>query len=215
MKTRMIFNAVLSTANKQRAMKKRLISLALLVIILALTACGGKENQADTKHTERFETEEELNTQDFKLVYELGELFLKDYYAFKAGESVIDFTLYIVNENLLKFSNKRVEDESYTMDIKQASVGLSQARFMPEEKCFYIRYTTVVRDNNIGGFSEVVEVLISAADGRLVISDWYIAHGAGSSSFDEVHRNNAAIDSPDIWDDQEFVKSIFENAGIK
>lgn len=204
-------------------MKKRL--LLMLVLVSALTACGYKDNGNDGTRSDDHDPEieaiiqdskpgEELKHQDFEDSYELGKAFLNDYYMQKAGKAKIDFTKFIVNENLLKYSNKRISDETYILDIKEVSVGISEARFIGNEKCFYISYVANAKDSNIGSFSEIVEILISNINGKLVISDWYIAHGTGSSFFDQSYRPNATIDSPGIWDDQEYVNSIFEKAGI-
>lgn len=206
-------------------MKKQLILILVLLFVSTLTACGhdsnGKAGTQVENHDPKIEsivqdskTGDELSTQDFEDSYELGKAFLNDYYLQKAGKSKIDFSKYIVNENLLKYSNKRISDETHKYDIKEVTIGISEAKFIQDEKCFYISYVAIAKDSNIGSFSEVVEMLFSDNNGKLVISDWYIEHGSGSSSFDQRCRPNATIDSPGIWDDQEYVKSIFEKAGI-
>lgn len=63
-------------------------------------------------------------------------------------------------------------------------------------------------------FAEQVEMLISNVNGKLVVSDWYIRFGAGSSSFDEKFRPNESINSPIIWDNKEYVNKVFKKAGI-
>ncbi len=206
-------------------MKKQLTLILVLLLLSSLTGCGYKDNGDDGANLDNnnpeiksivqdSKTGEELSTQDFEGSYELGKAFLNDYYLQKAGISKIDFSKFIVNENLLKYSNKRISDETHKYDIQEVTIGISEANFIQNEKCFYISYVAVAKDSNVGSFSEVVELLVSNINGKLVISDWYIAHGSGSSSFDQRCRPNATIDSPGIWDDQDYVKSIFEKAGI-
>lgn len=190
-------------------MQKRLTSLALLLIVLALSACHAVERSDNAQHLT------ELSAQDFETAYELGKLFIRGFYEHKAGRAKIDYSRYIANENLLKYSNRRNAVETHVYDIKEIFVGVEQARFVREHKCFQISYVVYARDSNIGGFSDMVEMLISTADGRLVVADWYIACGAGISSFDEAYRPNTTIDSPDIWNDHEYVKSVFKRIGIE
>ena len=152
----------------------------------------------------------ELSTQDFETVYKLGKTFLSDYYSHKAGYSAINFKKYIINDNLLKYSNKRVLVENYVLDIKEISIGLEEAHFIPDENSYYLEYNVVALDNNIGSFAEKVELFITNLNGNLVISDWYMPHGSGSSSFDEKFRPNELIRSPRMWDDKNYVNDIFE-----
>lgn len=186
--------------------------LPILVTLLALVACvacngGGQQNE------QRYL--DELSTQDFEIAYELGKAFLNDFYAQKAGRRNIDFAHYISNENLLKYSNKRVSVETYVYDIKEVSVGLNQARFIREEKCYYLNYAVYAKHGLKGESLEEIQVLVSADKGKPVISDWYIECGKGISSFDQNYRPNASINSPDVWDNEEFVRAIFEKAGIE
>jgi hypothetical protein len=214
-------------------MKKTLIILiGLLSIIILIYGCSSYKNSANQVTNIKTNTvvnfidkdsaekdfkaknDKELSTQDFEAAYKLGKSFLNDYYSQRAGASIINFSKYIVNENLLRYSNKRVLVENQDMDIKEVSIGLNKAHFILNEKSYYIAYSIATKDSNIGGFGEVVEILISNINGNLVISDWYIRYGAGSSSFDEKFRPNELINSPRIWDNQEYVKNIFEKAGI-
>lgn len=189
-------------------MRKRLI-LPLLVTLLALIACNGSGQQDGQRYLE------ELSTQDFEIAYELGKAFLNDFYAQKAGRKNIDFAHYISNENLLKYSNKRMSVETYVYDIKEVFIGLNQARFVPEEKCYYLNYAVYAKHGLIGESLEEIEVLISADKGEPVVSDWYIECGKGISSFDQHYQPNASINSPDVWNNEKFVKAIFEKAGIE
>lgn len=101
------------------------------------------------------------------------------------------------------------------MDIKEFSIGLERAQILYEEETYYyFVYAIVTSNSHDGGFGEVVEILISNNNGNLVISDWYIRYGTGSSSFDEHFRPNEIINSPNVWDNQKYVERIFENAGI-
>ncbi len=190
-------------------MRKKLILPIILVSLLALVACTGSGQQDGQSYLE------ELSTQDFEIAYELGKAFLDDFYAQKAGQRNIDFAHYISNENLLKYSNKRMSVETYVYDIKEVSIGLNQARFIREEKCYYLNYAVYARHGLIGESLEEIEVLISADKGKPVVSDWYIECGKGISSFDQNYRPNASINSPDVLNNEEFVKAIFEKAGIE
>lgn len=189
-------------------MRKRLI-LPILVTLLALVACNASGRQGGQRYLE------ELSTQDFEIAYELGKAFLNDFYAHKAGRRDIDFTLYISNGNLLKYSSKRMSVETYVYDIKEVFIGLNQARFIREEKCYYLNYAVYAKHGPMGESLEEIEMLISADGGNPTISDWYIACGKGISSFDQHYRPNASINSPDVWNKEEFVKAIFEKAGIE
>jgi hypothetical protein len=200
----------------------------LSIIILAcgygsykITANQEKETNAKEATNKEFaeknfkvKIEEELGTQDFETAYEFGKAFLSDYYSQRSGTSIIDFSKYIVNENLLKYSNKRILVDNHVMDIKEIAIGLDKAQFIGDEKSYYFAYTIVTKDSNVGGFGEVVEILISNFNGTLVISDWYIRYGTGSSSFDEKLRPNEVINSPKVWESEEYVKSIFGKAGL-
>lgn len=212
--------------------KSLIILIAFLLIVILVCACSSFKNS--TKHVTNIETNEvinfinkdfadknfkaknakELSTQDFETAYKFGKSFLNDYYSQRAGFSIIDFSKYIANANLLRYSNKRISVENHNRDIKKISVGLDKAQFVHDEKFYYLSYTIVAENSNFGSFGEVVELLINNINGNLVISDWYIRYGAGSSSFDERFRPNELINSPKIWDNQEYVNKIFKRAGI-
>lgn len=162
----------------------------------------------------RAKNDRELSAQDFETANKLGKSFLNDYYLQKSGSSKIDFSKYIVNENLLRYSNKRTQAENKDLDIKNVLIGIDKVQFINDEKCYYLLYTIRTENSYNGGFAETVEMLISNVNGKLVISDWYIRFGAGSSSFDEKFRSNEAINSPKIWDNQEYVDKIFKKVGI-
>ncbi len=184
--------------------------VAFAFFVFALAACdNGREGPINNRYLT------ELSTQDFEMAYELGKAFVNDFYAQKAGRAKMDFSKYIVNENLLKYSNRRTAVETHVYDVKETFVGIEQVQFIPEDKCFYLSYTVYAKDSYTGGVSNLVEILMSTVDGRLVVADWYIACGAGISSFDESYRPNATIDSPYVWDNQEYVRSLFEKAGIE
>lgn len=212
--------------------KPLIILMGLLLIVILVCSCSSFKNSPnqgtniETNEVINFinqdfadknfkaKNDKELSTQDFETAYKLGKSFLNDYYSQRAGSSMIDFSKYIANENLLRYSNKRISVENHDRDIKKISVGLDKVQFAHDEKFYYLSYTIVAENSNLGGFGEVVEILISNINGNLVISDWYIRHGAGSSSFDERFRPNELINSPKIWDNPEYVKKIFERAGI-
>lgn len=202
-------------------MKKLLILFLVLLLAFTFIACGRQKAgnvENNNPKTESIiidsETGESLSARDFENAYELGKSFLNDYYLQKAGKSKIDFTKYIINENLLKYSNKRVSDETFKYDIKEVIIGVYETKLIKNGTCFYLLYNPNIKINNDGSFTEGIEMLISNINGKLVISDWYIAKGSGSSSFDQKNRPNTTIDSPEIWDDQEYVKAIFNKAGI-
>jgi len=203
--------------------------LSIIILVCAYSSYKNSANQVTNIETNevinfinkdfaekdlKTKNDKELSTQDFETVYKLSKSFLNDYYSQRAGSSMIDFSKYIVNENLLRYSNKRILVENQDMDIKEISIGLDKSQFIHDEKSYYLSYAIVTKDSNIGGFGEAVEILISNINGNLVISDWYIRYGAGSSSFDEKFRPNELINSPKIWDNQEYVKKIFKKAGI-
>ena len=126
------------------------------------------------------------------------------------------FSKYITNENLLKYSNKKVLEEGRNLDINEISIGLGKSQLHNlnnEEGFYYLLYSIVVKQGENSGFSEGVIVLIKNVNGRLVIADWYIPHGT-VSYFDDKVRPTATMNSPEIWDNQEFVNKIFEKAGI-
>lgn len=191
-------------------MQKRWIMLALLLVLFVLTACAAEENQAADGQTWT-----ELSRQDFEAAYGLGKAFVQDFYEHKAGRAKIDFTDYIVNANLLKYSSQRMAVETHVYDIKGAFIGIDQARYIGEDRCFYLSYVVYAQDSHNGGLSDGLEVVVSVDQGRLIVADWYIACGAGISSFDQTYRPNAKVGSPVVWDDQEFVQSLFERIGIE
>lgn len=211
-------------------MSKRLIILIGILSITILgcgyssykiTASQVKETKAKEVISNSFvdkdfkvKNEKELSTLDFETAYELGKSFLTDYYSHKSRTLIIDFSKYIVNKNLLKYSNERALVENHVLDIKEISIGIDKAQFIDKEKSYYFAYTIVTKDSNIGGFGEVVEIIISNIEDNLVISDWYIRYGTGSSSFDEKFRPNEVINSPKVWENEDYVRSIFEKAGI-
>lgn len=184
----------------------------ILTAALITASCNhSADNGASTKNKS---ARGEISAQDFEAAFAFGKAFLDDYYSHKAGNSSIDLPKYIKNANLLKYSEKRLSSETRMLDIEKISVGLLQAEFIALKNCFYINYSVITTDSNNGGFTEPVELLISYGGGQMSISDWYIRHGSGSSGFDEAYRKNATIDLPDIWDNEAFVNSIFERAGI-
>jgi hypothetical protein len=154
----------------------------------------------------------ELSSQDFEKANEFSRSFLSDYYhSLKTGSPKIDFTKYIVNENLLKYSTARLLEDR-ELDLHKLTIELDSSKLIEDKKSYYFSYAIIVNHGS-SEFGEGVEILVSRVNGNLVISDWYVPQR--KVGFDAKYRPNAIMNNPDVWDDQEYVNRILDKAGLK
>jgi hypothetical protein len=203
---------------------KKLKVISLLLIVSLACACSGYSNSRgkEPKNSVNASLSEndfkatknnDLVPQDFETAYKLGKSLLNEYYLQKSGSSKVDFSKYITNKNLLKYSDKKVLVEGQNTEIGKILIGLEKAELSHEKNCYFLLYTISVTQGENRGFSEGAKLLITNDNGKLVIADWYIPHGT-VSYFDEKNRSYSTFGSPKIWDNQDFVKNIFEKAEI-
>lgn len=150
---------------------------------------------------------------DFNMAYDLCQSALTDYYYAARNNSDINLDLYISNENLKAYTERKIKVEqsirkkaNVTSLIDDVSCGVYEVNYI-DNAVIYFKIGARI-DSGVGYSAEPTEFLVGNQDGRLVILDWYTK---GLDSIDVVVRGEAqVIDNPDIWNDNDWVQGIFD-----
>ncbi len=127
-------------------------------------ANSSKPNEDKSKGTVqekvRVRSYTELSSQDFEKADEFGRSFLSDYYhSLKTESPKIDFSKYIINENLLTYSNARLLEDR-ELDLHKLSIELDSSKLIEDKKSFYFSYAIIV-NHGFSEFGEGVEILVT------------------------------------------------------
>lgn len=206
--------------------------LLVVVILLTLSSCTPvvpEESSGDsainneiTPSTEQnalldlpkylAKNEGELSIHDSETAYEMCARALDDYYKAVWNGTNIELDIFIDNENLKQYTQKKIQSqyELYDQfDSKVQSIKIDdwEAKYTDDEDGGFLYLKLPVEINmTIGSRGEVTEFLIRNVNGKLVIVDWYT--GAKDSYDFLVRGENLSIDNPNIWNDSEWVKKL-------
>lgn len=134
---------------------------------------------------------------------------LTDYYFAIRNDIEIDLNVFIDNENLKQYMQKKIQDENRGWD-KVKTIEIREWEIEYKEDAYggylYLMLPAHIKFYYDGGFGEVHEFLVRNVNGKLVIVDWY---NGGKGSYDFLVRGeNEIIDNPIIWSDQEWVNNL-------
>lgn len=154
-----------------------------------------------------------LSEEDIGMAYELCVSLLNDYYRAVWNGTEIDLDVFIKNENLKQYIEKKVQSQhakyghlnSKVKDIQMN--GSWDAELTDDADGGYLYLSLPVAINKYqGGYREGAEFLVRNVDGKLVIVDWYTG---GKDTYDYMVRgDNVTVDDPEIWNDDEWVKTL-------
>lgn len=204
----------------------------LLVVLLTLSSCAPvvlEESNGDSVLNNEIapstgqnvlldvpeylaKNEGELSIQDSETAYEMCVRVLDDYYKAIWNGTNIELDIFIDNENLKLYTQKKIQYqfEVYTQfDDKVQSIKIDdwEAKYTDDEDGGFLYLKLPVEIiMTIGSRGEVTEFLIRNVNGKLVIVDWYT--GAKDSYDFLVRGENLSIDNPNIWNDSEWVKKL-------
>jgi hypothetical protein len=155
-----------------------------------------------------------LQQGDMDKATEMCESLMRDSYAAKKKSVAVDLTQYIIDPNLLKYSEFKLKQEAYNQIITH--VDISIAKEEAHDTYLYLKLAAKVY-NDVGGYSgETMEFVVKNVNGRLVVADWGALGGPGGKSFfDFMHRRQWPVTNPTIWEDPAKVKTLFAEVGIQ
>ncbi|MGN7387899.1 hypothetical protein [Sporosarcina sp. SAFN-015] len=158
-------------------------------------------------------SDEGLSEADIETAFEMCVRALTDYYKAVWNGSDIDLNMFVTNENLKQYMQKKVQSQSdkYAhFNNKVKNIEISEAwevEFTDDaDGGFLYLHLPVAINKYQGGYGEPTEFLVRNENGKLVIVDWYT--GAKDSYDFIVRGENETIDDPDIWNDREWVKKF-------
>ena len=212
--------------------KGRVVALCLLVALLVVM-CVGCEGSVDSDGTGTPTTPStpegpvstgprawmaldstKLQQGDMDKATEMCESLMRDSYAAKKKSVSVDLTRYIIDPNLLKYSEFKLKQEAYNQIITHVDVSIAKEEV--HDTYLYLKLAARVY-NDIGGHNgETMDFLVKNAGGRLVVADWGAMGGPGGTSFfDFMHRRQWPVTNPTIWEDPAKVKALFAEVGIQ
>lgn len=155
-----------------------------------------------------------LQQGDMDKAMEMCESLMRDSYAAKKKSVSVDLTRYIIEPNLLKYSEWKLKDEAHNQVITRVDVAVVKADY--HDTYLFLKLASTVH-TDVGGYSgEAMDFLVKNAGGRLVVADWGAMGGPnGKSFFDFLHRRQWPVTNPTIWEDPVKVKSLFAEVGIQ
>lgn len=155
-----------------------------------------------------------LQQGDMDKATQMCESLMRDSYAAKKKSVSVDLTRYIIDPNLLKYSEFKLKQEVYNQIITHVDVSIAKKEV--HDTYLYLKLAARVY-NDIGGYSgETMEFVVKNVNGRLVVTDWGALGGPATfSEFDFMHRRQWPVTNPTIWEDPAKVKALFAEVGIQ
>jgi len=179
--------------------KGKVVALCLLITLLVVMCAGCKGSAAPDgtgTPTTPSAPETTVNTEprawmaqdrtkiqkgDLPAAKEMCESLMRDSYAAKKKSVTVDLTRYIIDPNLLKYSEFKLKQEAYNQIITHVDVSIAKEEV--HDTYLYLKLAARVY-NDVGGHNgETMDFLVKNADGRLVVADWGALGGPGGMSF--------------------------------
>ena len=148
---------------------------------------------------------------DFGEIYLMCESFLEEFYFATTGRETMNLEPYIDNANFKRYILQKIETGSKASinRVKKLNFGLKDIEWHLNEGYAFIDMIASVKQD-VGGFGELHQFIISNREGKLSISDWYSKSAGNASYLDGIVRGDISkIDDPNIWNDKEWVDDIF------
>jgi len=109
-----------------------------------------------------------LQQGDMPAAKEMCESLMRDSYAAKKKSVSVDLTRYIIDPNLLKYSEFKLKQEAYNQIITHVDVSIAKEEV--HDTYLYLKLAARVY-NDIGGHDgETMEFVVKNAGGRLVVA---------------------------------------------
>lgn len=156
--------------------------------------------------------EGQLSDADIETAYEMCVSALTGYYHAVWNGSGIDLDMFIENENLKQYTEKKIQSQhdlygGLNSPVKNVEIGAWEATYTNDLNggFLYLELPVEIKKHQ-GGYSEATEFLVRNENGKLVIVDWYT--GAKDSYDFMIRGENETIDDPDIWSNGEWTKKF-------
>lgn len=156
--------------------------------------------------------EDQISDDDYETIVIFGKAFVNLYTGAVAEQETVSFENYISNKNLLKFTNKMLEltqkQELHGRNV--VNYGLenefkkAECKKLDENLC----YLKIPFQFQGSGMS--CELLVQSENKSLKIVDLYFGNKDGVDTIATGHSANRKVDNPKLWDDEEWVLSVFE-----
>lgn len=155
---------------------------------------------------------ENLNNKDDETIISFGEAFVNLYNGAVAELKKVSFKNYIVNENLLKFT-----DEILELTQKQELLGghginyglnneFKQSKLQDiEDNLYYLELPF-----EFEGSGMTSKMLIINENGFLKLVDFYFGNKDGVDTLATGHHTERKINDPNLWENEEWVKDVFD-----
>lgn len=157
-------------------------------------------------------SEGELSIHDSETAYEMCARALDDYYKAVWNGRNIELDIFIDNENLKQYTQKKIQSQyelydQFDSNVQSIKIDDWEAKYTDDEDGGFLYLKLPVEIiMTIGSRGEATEFLVRNVNGKLVIVDWYT--GAKDSYDFMVRGENLTIDNPNIWNDSEWVKEL-------
>ncbi|MBW8351003.1 hypothetical protein K0H71_16375 [Bacillus sp. IITD106] len=149
--------------------------------------------------------ENELSEFDFETAYEMCVKALTDYYKAVWNGTDIELDIFIENENLKKYTQKKIQSQYNVLtedSVEDIDIGAWEAEYTNDEDGGFLYLKLPVEITlSVGNYGEVTEFLVHNVNGKLVIVDWY-TNTKDSYDF-KTRGENLTIDNPKVWDESE------------
>lgn len=154
----------------------------------------------------------QISEDDDEIILNFGKAFVNLYTGAVAEQQTVSFENYISNENLLKFTNKMLELEQ--KQELRGGIGVifglenefKDAELKKIDENLY--YLDLTFSNQGSGMS--CKLLIQSENKSLKIVDLYFENKDGVDTIVTGHPVVRKLDNPELWNDQEWVDSVFE-----
>lgn len=155
---------------------------------------------------------DQLSEDDREIILDFGKAFVNLYTGAVAEQQTVSFENYISNENLLKFTNKMLELEQKQELKGGIGVIFGLENEFKEAELEKIDENLYYLDLNFlnQGSGMRCRLLIQSENGSLKIADLYFGNMDGVDTIVTGHHTVRKLDNPELWNDQEWVDSVFE-----
>lgn len=154
----------------------------------------------------------DINNKDDETIINFGKAFVNLYNGAVAELEKVSFKNYIVNENLLKFTDKILE-----LTQKQELQGGHGIRYglnneFKQSKLKYIEdnlyYLELPFEFEGSGMNS--KMLIKVENGSLELVDFYFGSKDGMDTLATGHHSDRKINDPNLWENEEWTNNVFE-----
>lgn len=166
---------------------------------------GKKQDELQNSSDYFAKNENELSEFDFETAYEMCVKALTDYYKAVWNGTDIELDIFIENENLKKYTQKKIQSQYNVLtedSVEDIDIGAWEAEYTNDEDGGFLYLKLPVEITlSVGNYGEVTEFLVHNVNGKLVIVDWY-TNTKDSYDF-KTRGENLTIDNPKVWDESE------------